>query len=141
MARRNAVIVLLTAQLIAACGPTVLHKRGARHDARLITHEQIEKTGASDALEALKRVGSFLNLSDRKNNVRASQRGRGSFLLSPQILLVVDGVMMADLNALRTIPAYTVDSMRVMSALEATPVYGTEGSNGVLVVTTRIPGE
>lgn len=140
MARRNvAIILLLSTQVLSACGPKVLHKDTAHHDARLITRAQIERTGATDALEALNRAGSFLNLSDRKNVVRASQRGRASFLLSPQILLVVDGVMMADLNPLRTIPAESVDSMRVLTSIEATPVYGTQGSNGVLVVTTRIP--
>jgi TonB-dependent starch-binding outer membrane protein SusC len=139
MARRKEVVaVLALAALIGACGPKVAHN-SPRRDARLITHEQIEKSGANDAFEALKRVGTFLTISDRKNVVRASQRGRASFLLSPQMLLVVDGVMMADLNALKAIPAESVDSMRVMTGMEATPMYGTQGSNGVLVVTTRIP--
>lgn len=139
MARRIEVAaVLIVTALIGACGPKVAHN-SPRRDARLITHEQIEKSGANDAFEALRRAGSFLNISDRKNTIRASQRGRASFLLSPQILLVVDGVMMADLNALKGIPAESVDSMRVMTGLEATPLYGTMGSNGVLVVTTRIP--
>jgi TonB-dependent starch-binding outer membrane protein SusC len=139
MVRRNyAVALIILAALAGACGPKAVHK-SPRRDARLITHEQIEKSGATDAFEALRRAGSFLSISDRKNTVRATQRGRASFLLSPQILLVVDGVMMADLNTLKTIPAETVDSMRVLTGMEATPVYGTQGSNGVLVVTTRIP--
>lgn len=133
-------LALVIAQVGAACGPTKIHDGDApRRDARLITHEAIMKTGATDAFQALRRVGSYLNLSDRKGQVRATDRGRTSFLLSPQITLVIDGVMMADLNTLKSIPAENVDWMRVMTSIEATPVYGTQGSNGVLLVATRIP--
>ena len=126
---------------ITSCGAT--HKRletQPRHSARLITREDILRTGATDGYEALKRAGSYLMLGERKGgDIRASERGRSSIILSPQILLIVDEVMMADLNSLRDIRADAIEWMRVMSGAEATPIYGTPASNGVLLVRTRIP--
>jgi TonB-dependent SusC/RagA subfamily outer membrane receptor len=63
-----------------------------------------------------------------------------SILLSPQILLVVDEIRMQNLNSLKDIRADAVESMQMLSGAEATPIYGTGASNGVLVVRTRIPG-
>jgi outer membrane cobalamin receptor len=126
---------------LAACGATRREPDlKPRHSARLITREDIERTGATDGYEALKRAGSYLILGERKGgDIRASERGRSSIILSPQILLVVDEVMMMDLNTLRDIRADAIEWMRVMSGAEATPIYGTPASNGVLVVRTRIP--
>lgn len=136
-----ALTVAVVGQALGACGPTPLHPETApRHDARLITRADIERTGAIDAFDALKRAGSYLNVTERKRgDVRVSERGRSSFLLSPQILLIVDGVMMQSLNTLHEIRAENVEWMRVMTASEATPEYGTDAANGVLLVATRIP--
>jgi len=127
--------------VLAGCGPTRRpDPLEPRHSARLITRADIERTGAVDGYEALKRAGSYLVLGERKSgDIRASERGRASIIISPQILLVVDEVMMMDLNSLRDIRADAIEWMRVMSGAEATPLYGTPASNGVLVVRTRIP--
>lgn len=136
-----ALTVAAVGQMLGACGPTALHPDPAtRHEARLISRDDIERSGAVDAFDALKRAGSFLSISERKNgDLQVSERGRSSFLLSPQILLIVDGVMMQNLNVLHDIRADNVEWMRVMTGAEATPEYGTDASNGVLLVATRIP--
>lgn len=136
-----ALTVVAVIQALGACSPTALHPRTApRHDARLITRDDIERSGAVDAFDALKRAGSYLSISERKRgDLRVTERGRSSFLLSPQILLIVDGVVMTNLNVLRDIRAERVDWMRVMTGAEATPEYGTGAANGVLLVATRIP--
>jgi len=138
---RIALIVATVGQALAACGPTALHPdTGPRHDARLITRQDIERSGAVDAFDILKRVGSYLSINDRKpGDLRVTERGQSSFLLSPQILLIVDGVMMTNLNVLHDIRAENVEWMRVMTGVEATPEYGTDASNGVLLIATRIP--
>ena len=46
---------------------------------------------------------------------------------------------MLNLNSLKDIRADAVESMEMLSGAEATPLYGTGSSNGVLVVRTRIP--
>jgi outer membrane cobalamin receptor len=136
-----ALTVAALSQALGACGPTALHPATApRHEARLITREDIERSGAVDAFDALKRAGSYLSIGERKRgDPRVTERGRSSFLLSPQILLIVDGIMMGNLGVLHNIRAENVDWMRVMTGAEATPQYGTDASNGVLLVATRIP--
>jgi outer membrane cobalamin receptor len=136
-----ALTLAVACQALAACGPTPIRTDPVpRHDARLITRADIERTGAVDAFDALKRAGSYLNISERqRGDVRVSERGRSSFLLSPQIMLIVDGVAMQNLNTLHEIRAENVEWMRVMTGAEATPQYGTDAGNGVLLVATRIP--
>ena len=140
--RRSCSIVLSLAigSLLVGCGPTAVRSDSTRHDARLITREDIERSGAVDAFDALKRAGSYLNVSERKpGEIRITERGRSSFLLSPQILLIVDGVTRTSLNVLHDIPAEHVEWIRVLTGAEATPQFGTDASNGVLLIATRIP--
>lgn len=135
-------IAVIAVILPVSCTPTqrsdVEPKRGARY----ITRADIERTGAVNGWDALKRSGTFLTLGEKRSGeIRASGRGRSSFLLSGQLLLIVDEVAMNDLNILRDIPADNIEWMRVLSGSEGTPFYGTPASNGVLVVRTRIPPE
>lgn len=127
--------------IVSGCAATQPHSDNASpHSRRLITRDDIERSGAVDALEALKRAGTFLHIGEQKSgDVRASERGVSSILLSPQIMLVVDEIRMQNLNSLRDIRADAVESMQMLSGAEATPIYGTGAANGVLVVRTRIP--
>ena len=128
------------ALVLSGCAANLRPPPAPRHSARVITREDIERSGAVDAYEALKRAGTFLNIREQKSgDIRASERGNASILLSPQILLVVDEVRMLNLNSLKDIRADAVESMAMLSGSEATPLYGTGASNGVLVVRTRIP--
>lgn len=140
--RRTALIAIaLTGMISPACSARMPKQTPEpRREARLITRADIERTGAVNGWDALKRAGSYLNLGERRSGeIRASERGRSSFLLSPQLLLIVDEIVMNDLNILRDIPADNIEWIRVMSGSEATRSYGTPASNGVLVVRTRIP--
>lgn len=137
----------LLALSVCACGK---HSRTAvapRRDPNLITREDITRSGAADAFEALRLAHTNVSLSEARGqftlsrDVQATSRGRSSFVLSPQMLLVVDEVLRLDVSALHEIPADNVAWIRVMSSLEATPLYGTEGGNGAIVVRTRIPDE
>lgn len=118
-----------------------------RRDPNLITREDIVRTGARDAFEALRLANTHISLSEGRGqmtltrDVQATSRGRSSFILSPQMLLVVDEVQRLDVAALHEIPADNVAWIRILTSLEATPLYGTEGGNGAIVVRTRIPDE
>jgi hypothetical protein len=120
---------------------------GPRTDPNLITREDIVRSGAKDAFEALRLAHTNITLSEGRGQmtlarqVQATSRGRSSLVLSPQMLLVVDGASRLDVSSLREIPADNVAWIRVMTAMEATPLYGTEGGNGAIVVRTRIPNE
>jgi hypothetical protein len=118
-----------------------------RRDPNLITREDIVRSGATDAFEALRLASTHISLSEARgqmtltHEVQATSRGRSSLLLSAQMLLVVDDVQRLDVTALREIPADNIAWIRVLTSLEATPIYGTEGGNGAIVVRTRIPDE
>jgi hypothetical protein len=122
-------------------------QRAPRRDPNLITQEDIVRSGANDAFEALRLAHTNISLSESRgqftlaHQVQATSRGRSSFELSPQMLLVVDEVQRLDVSALHEIPAANIAWIRVMSSMEATPLYGTEGGNGAIVVRTRIPNE
>ena len=61
-------------------------------------------------------------------------RGLNSINFSNEPLVVIDGVMGGDLNALN--PA-DIEAMDVLKDASATAIYGSRGANGVIIVTTK----
>lgn len=70
------------------------------------------------------------------NNVRIVLRGNRSFLGNNQALLVVDGII-TDNSFLSSINPNDVDNMTVLKGPSAAALYGSDASNGVLVITTK----
>lgn len=107
-------------------------------EGQILTREQIARTGARDAWEAVQRGGTRLNIQYTREGspARVTHRGVDSFALSPQVLLVVDGAHMASLSRLREIRAENVDYIQVLPARVGVVKYGTAGGNGVVVVRT-----
>lgn len=138
----------LLAVNVSACA-SAHHETDSKpqRDPSLITREDIVRSGARDAFEALRLANTHISLSEGRGQmtltreVQATSRGRSSFILSPQMLLVVDEVQRLDVAALHEIPADNIAWIRVLTSLQATPLYGTEGGNGAIVVRTRIPDE
>ena len=73
-------------------------------------------------------------------------RGIGSYSLSNQPLFVVDGIMINDgdlsrlttsSNVLANINPNDIESITVLKDASATAIYGSQGSNGVIIVTTK----
>ena len=138
--RRVALLLIVSAS--AACTrPAAPTTRPERESGRVITREQITRSGAVDAWQALRHYGTFLEINEdrRGNGGRVYQRGRGSFLLSSELMLVVDEVQVADFQYLKQIPAETVEYIRVLKGAEGTAQYGTGAGNGVVVVRTGPP--
>ncbi|HOF21027.1 MAG TPA: TonB-dependent receptor plug domain-containing protein [Bacteroidales bacterium] len=78
--------------------------------------------------------GRFPGVEVSGNNIRIM--GSSSFHVSTEPLFVVDGVIV---NSIDNISPQTVRSIEVLKGPDAT-VYGTRGSNGVIVI-TRISGK
>ena len=136
-------LVILGASACARQHPAGMSK--LRAEPNLITHDDIVRSGALNAFDAVRRAHTFLSISEDRGQyalaqgVRVTSRGRTSLVLNPQILLVVDNVPRLDVASLRDIPADNVAWIRVLTSMEATPIYGTDGGNGAIVVRTRIP--
>lgn len=139
--RPSAMVVLtpLVAGMIACASSGAVRQVPSRQDASLITQNEIMRSGATDAWDALHRAGSFLNLTERRGQIAATFRGRASLLANPEVLVVIDDVMMLDLASLREVQAERIAWIRVLSGAEGTTLYGTAGGNGVIVVRTRLP--
>jgi hypothetical protein len=143
MSRLSAAVGLCLTLALAACQSLPPNAaRPPRHDARLITREDIQRSGATDAWDALKRSGNFMSMKEgRGGDLRVAQRGRSSIVLSDEMMLVVDDVVQTDLSALRLIPAQSVDWMRILTGSDATQRYGTPGANGAILVHIGLPEE
>lgn len=71
-----------------------------------------------------------------KPSVRANIRGVRSFLGNNQPLLVVDGAILP-LNYLATINPNDIENQQILNGASAAALYGSQGSNGVIIVTTK----
>lgn len=133
--------LVVTVSTLGACvrSPASPSAREAE-TARTITREQIRRSGALDAWQALRHFGQYLEIKENlRGDGRVFHRGRGSFLLSSQLMLIVDEVQIADFQYLKQIPAETVEFIRIFGGAEGTARYGTGGGNGVVVVRTGPP--
>lgn len=62
-------------------------------------------------------------------------RGSGSINASNDPLYIVDGVVLT--NAVNTIDPNDIESIEVLKDASSTAIYGTRGSNGVIIITTK----
>lgn len=134
---------ILTLILTAGCATAPLGS-GAfppGRDGLLLTREEIAKTGARNAWEAIRLGATHLNIQFPREGspARVTLRGTDSFLISAEVLLVVDGTQMASLSYLEDIRVENIDYIQILSASEGTIRYGTNAGNGVIVVKTNPP--
>lgn len=130
----------LAVVLLLGCGPS-LHHGGTAQQAGtyLITAEQIEKSGAHTAWEALKQNAPMLTLRDDRNGRPASmgRRGRSSFMLDEAPMIMLDGVRVPDFHALESIVAQSILTIVIYDGIEGTTYYGTDAVSGVVVIRTK----
>ena len=74
------------------------------------------------------------NAAPGSDSIRVRVRGSNSLQASNEPLVVVDGVIGADLNEIN--PG-DIESVDVLKDASSTAIYGTRGANGVILVTTK----
>jgi hypothetical protein len=135
--------VFLALWLVAACATARVDSLGvpSELDGPLITREEIGESGARDGWEALRLGLTHLNYQYTRQgtDVRVTHRGVSSFVIDPQVLLVVDGTHMQSLSVLEGIPARDIEYIQILSARIGVVKYGTGAGNGVVVVKTGVP--
>jgi outer membrane cobalamin receptor len=105
----------------------------------VLTAEDIRRSGARDAMEAIERSRSHLLIARTREGTPAtiSHRGVDSFVVSKEVLLVVDGTRVSrPVQALKGIPARSILYIQILSGREAVMRWGSESTNGVIVVRT-----
>jgi outer membrane cobalamin receptor len=106
---------------------------------RLITAEQIERSGSHTAWDVLKHEAPMLTLEEDRNGQPAhlGWRGRSSVYLEDAPVVVLDGVRVADWKVLAQIPAGQIESIHILTGIEGTTYYGTNAVSGVIEIRTK----
>jgi outer membrane cobalamin receptor len=113
---------------------------GEAYHAHLITAEAIERSGARDAWEVLKRLSTTARTTesyDGEPQRLHPRRGHGSLYLRDDPTVYVDGVPLSDLRALRQIGASDIDNIEEMGSIEATAYFGTNSNAGVILILSK----
>ena len=115
------------------------------YHAHVITSEAIERSGATDAWEVLKRLSTMARATeayDGEPQRLHPRRGHGSLYLHDDPVVYVDGVQLSDLRALRQIGAADIDNIEEMGSVEATAYFGTNSNAGVILIHSKSkPGD
>ncbi len=145
---RHCAAALATAFALGAChhaGPTSYAAPGDRaYHAHVITAEEIEKSGATDAWDALKRLSTMARCAETVEGTPIRlhpRRGHGSLVLQDDPMVYIDGVPLSDIRALRQMGARDIASIEELGAVEATAYYGTNSNAGVILIHSKVqPG-
>jgi outer membrane cobalamin receptor len=127
--------------VLLGCGPAA--QRGAKRDAPpgtfTITAEQIEKSGARTAWQALKQHAPMFQTKDDRNGRPASlgRRGRASLYLDDSPAILIDGVRLPDFRTLDDIDAQSIFAIYIYDGIEGTTHYGTNSVSGVILIRTK----
>jgi outer membrane cobalamin receptor len=99
-------------------------------ESQLITEEEIERSQAPTAYDAIQRLrANFLTYRGETSLDRNKSQ--------PYPTVYVDGQEYGSLSSLRNIPASQVATIRLYRSWEATTTFGTGNMGGVIAITTR----
>lgn len=129
----------LAAVLSACAGPTRNPTPPGPSGGQVITARAIERSGAKTAWEALKLTAQHIRFDETGRGLptRMTRRGRSSLLLNDMPPVYVDRTRLVDFRLLDAMPADEIESIHIISAVEATTYYGTDATAGVIVIRTR----
>lgn len=103
-----------------------------------VSSEDFEKQPVSRVEEALQGRASGVQVTKNSGapgaDIRIRVRGSNSINGNNQPLIVLDGVIGADLRSINT---NDIASMEILKDASATAIYGSRGANGVILVTTK----
>ena len=143
LAGPRSVFSFLAVTLVAACATAPVRDATApkEREGPIITREDIERSGARDGWEALRWGRTHLNFQSVREGspTRVTHRGVDSFIIDPEVLLIVDGAHMQGLSFLENIPANNIEYIQILAARVGVVKYGTGAGNGVVVVKTGVP--
>jgi len=134
--------ILLGSLLLAACGPSVANRHigsETRPGQIVIDEDAIERSGAHNAWEVIKRAAPQLSTAETRSGLptRLTRRGRSSIVLNDAPLLFIDGIRTVDFRALEYIPAKSIFRIDILNGIEGTTYYGTNAVGGVILVQTK----
>ncbi|MDT0295528.1 SusC/RagA family TonB-linked outer membrane protein [Mesonia ostreae] len=106
----------------------------------VVDSESLNKANNPDVFQGLAGKVTGLQITKTNSGVNSSNRiilrGNRSISGDNQALIVVDGAI-SNANFLQSIDPNTIESVNVIKGANGSALYGQQGSNGVIVVTTR----
>jgi outer membrane receptor for ferrienterochelin and colicin len=140
-ARATIVALGITAAGVAGCRTAPGHVRDALpKGGQYIGADEIAQSNARSVWDALRlnvKGISFLESGRTGAPARVRRRGTSSLTLRDEPQIYIDEVRISDLSVLRGMPASDVESIRVLSGIEATTYYGSNTGDGVILIRTR----
>ena len=107
-----------------------------------VKNETLNQARVTNIAAALSGKVSGLQINQVNNGVnggvRVVLRGNRSFLGNNQALVVLDGVQVSS-DVLNLLNPNDVENVSVLKGANAAAIYGSQASNGVLVITTKTP--
>lgn len=105
-----------------------------------VTNKELTKANATNISNALAGKVSGLQIQQQNSSVNADTRinlrGNRSILGNNSALVVVDGVLV-QASVINSINPNDVESLNVLKGAAASTLYGSDGANGVLIITTK----
>lgn len=105
-----------------------------------IQSDELVQTDPVNPVTALQGKSSGLNILTKNNGVNPSTtivlRGYNAVTSSDAALIVIDGVIQAE-TALNDLNPNDIESSTILKGPSATALYGSEGSNGAVIITTK----
>ena len=123
----RAVILVLVAWAIA-CATAGAPGEGGDRD--VLTRAQLEEVSHLNAYDAVRRLKPIWLRTERGQDSFLAQGRRG-------LRVYVDGIPYGDKESLRTLQVQTIEDMRYLDKREATRQFGTDHSEGALLIRTR----
>lgn len=107
---------------------------------QVVNNAEITQANNPNAIQALTGKVSGLQINTTNNSVNSTTRvvlrGPRSISGNNQALVVIDGVI-STLGILQNMPPEVIDNMNVIKGMQGAALYGEQGSNGVIIVTTK----
>lgn len=132
-----AALFLLAA--LAACTPRPYDADLVPKLGREITAAQIQRMSGANAWDVLRASGLPLTVvpSSAPGATRLTRRGLGSLHFEEDPIVVLDGVRLSGVEALLDVRKTHIESIRLLSGLDASIRYGTGSRGGAIVIETR----
>lgn len=103
---------------------------------KIMSNNELSQSTNPNAIQALSGRVSGLQITGEGNNQKIVLRGSRSVTGDNKALVVIDGVV-SSAAVLTQLPAEIIDSITVLNGAEAGTLYGAQGVNGVIIVTTK----
>ena len=107
---------------------------------QLVTNKDLTSASNPNALQSLAGKVTGLQINSTSNGANPStsitMRGQRTITGSNQSLVVIDGAI-SSATILQQLPTEIIQSLTVLKGVQGAALYGEQGSNGVVVVTTK----